>query len=84
MSKYRATIKQWGDITGIIVLDPDGFDRKDRHLMERLFTYDEFMHGCMTSTVQRPRYNPDGDRLLDPPIGLLPFDADLSKKGKLA
>ena len=76
--QYRATIKQWGDITGTIVLDPDGFDRKDPRLMERLFTYQEFQHGCMESTIQRRvTVMNRGDK----PKGVLPFST-ASKENK--
>lgn len=46
------TIPQWGEITGIEVMDPDGFDRTDGHLFERVFTLAEFLKGAMTSTVR--------------------------------
>lgn len=46
----RRTIAEWGAITGRVVLDPDGFNRWDGRLMERLFTREEFEHGCLNST----------------------------------
>lgn len=65
----RATIKDWEVITGIRVLDPDGFNRKDPQLMERLFTYQEFTHGMIQSTVQSPRLDLE---FADKPVGVLP------------
>jgi hypothetical protein len=47
----RLTIAQWGERTGIVVLDPDGFDRTDMELTSRLFTEDEFRRGVWNSTV---------------------------------
>jgi hypothetical protein len=49
VSKY--TIREWEKIKGVKILDPDGFDRKDPNLMERLFTEQEFNEGMMLSTV---------------------------------
>lgn len=49
MSKH--TIKEWSEIKGVVILDPDGFDRKDPDLMERTFTEQEFNEGMVGSTV---------------------------------
>lgn len=47
----KHTIKEWEIITGIEVLDPDGFDRTDQKLYERLFTREEFDKGLLRSTI---------------------------------
>ena len=47
----RQTLKDWCIEKHIIILDPDGFDRKDPKLFERDFTEQEFETGCMRSTV---------------------------------
>ena len=52
--KRRRTIEEWGRLTSIRVLDPDGFDRKDPHLMERTFTRQEFDAGVALSTCVWP------------------------------
>lgn len=51
-TEERKTIKGWEAETGIQILDPDGFDRKDPYLYERLFTYEEFVDGAMYSTIR--------------------------------
>lgn len=49
--KRRHTIPEWEIITGISIIDPDGFDRKDPKLYERLFTREEFDKGLFRSTI---------------------------------
>lgn len=71
--KFRATIRRWEEITGYKILDPDGFDRKDQRLYDRLFTYNEWSQGMMLSTTQHSRNvtvapHPHCDK----PKGLLP------------
>lgn len=50
MEEERKTIAQWGKETGMIVIDPDGFDRTDMQLFERLFTKAEFTEGAIMSS----------------------------------
>lgn len=47
----RKTLNEWAEEDGIVILDPDGFDRKDPQLMTRLFTYDEFQKGLYPCTI---------------------------------
>jgi hypothetical protein len=54
VSEEIHTIKEWGEITGIVVLDPDGFDRGDPKLHERMFTRAGFMRGTELSTCKYP------------------------------
>ena len=49
----RHTIKEWSEITGIIILDPDGFNRKDPNLHSNTYTHGEFIKGAMWSTIKR-------------------------------
>jgi hypothetical protein len=49
-----ATIPQWCEIKGITIKDPDGFNREDEFLMERLFSEAEFDEGVRLSTVIMP------------------------------
>jgi hypothetical protein len=44
------TIEEWGELIELQVRDPDGFNRKDPKLMERVFTLKEFVEGLMFST----------------------------------
>jgi hypothetical protein len=48
------TIKEWADNEGIVVLDPDGFDRTDPELMTRKFSYKDFCKGILRSTICMP------------------------------
>ena len=50
-SELRMTIPGWEKATNIKILDPDGFDRKDRKLYSKLFTRREFLDGAMSSTI---------------------------------
>ena len=46
------TIEEWSQEPGMpVVLDPDGFDREDPRLVDRLFTEEEFLQGASMSTV---------------------------------
>lgn len=49
--EIKHTIREWSEITGVTVLDPDGFDRSDPLLWERVFTLKEFEQGLMQSTI---------------------------------
>jgi len=53
MAKERKTIKQWQEEFGIIIHDPDGFDRSDPDLMNKKFTKEEFEKGAMLSTIEQ-------------------------------
>lgn len=46
------TIKQWDEMSGQHILDPDGFDRTDPFLYERRFSKTEYIKGTMNSTIQ--------------------------------
>jgi hypothetical protein len=48
----KLTIKEWEKYLGVKVIDPDGFDRTDPLLTSRMFTYDEFMKGLLSSTIK--------------------------------
>ena len=48
----KHTIFEWEEITGIKILDPDGFNRKDPKLYSRLFTKEEFEKGVIFSTIE--------------------------------
>lgn len=50
----KKTITEWESIVGIIVLDPDGFDRKNPNLYNELFTLTEFINGLWISTISAP------------------------------
>lgn len=49
-SEPLRTIEEWGAITGLRVVDPDGFDRTDPELWTRRFTEAEFQRGAMMSS----------------------------------
>ena len=51
-SEIKKTIDEWHEVTGIEVLDADGFDRKSPMLFNERFTLTEFMNGVVGSTVQ--------------------------------
>jgi len=55
MSEKCYTIDEWGKLLGFTVLDPDGFDRTDRNLNNRLFTKKEFLQNCGRSTISDVR-----------------------------
>lgn len=46
------TIEEWSQEPGMpVIIDPDGFDRDDPRLYDRLFTEGEFLEGAFRSTV---------------------------------
>lgn len=47
----KKTIKEWEKEFNVTILDPDGFDRSDPNLKERLFYREEFLAGMARSTV---------------------------------
>ena len=44
------TLDAWAALDGIYILDPDGFDRSDPKLRERLFTKQQYINGMLRST----------------------------------
>ena len=50
-AEEKKTIPEWQKETGCIIMDPDGFDRTDSHLYERLMTKKEFIRGLFGSTI---------------------------------
>ena len=54
----KKTLNEWADLENIEILAPDGFDRSDAQLFERLFTKEEFNKGiifCMIKEKARGR-----------------------------
>jgi len=47
----KRTLNEWAAMDGINILDPDGFDRTDPHLFERLFTREEYNQGIVRCTI---------------------------------
>lgn len=48
----------WEQVTGILVVDPDGWDRASGHWRAewgKLMTYEEFRFRCGASTCRYPR-----------------------------
>jgi len=55
MKAETKTLQEWADIDGLIIYDPDGFDRSDPEIMSRKFTRQEYDAGIMLcSIVGRP------------------------------
>jgi hypothetical protein len=54
--EIKKTINEWEKETGITVIDPDGFDRKNPVLYKLTFTKEEFMKGAMWSTCSWPKH----------------------------
>ena len=52
----RRTISQWCRAEGIKMLDPDGFDRKDKYLFQRYFTKAEFDKNTWACTITVKRH----------------------------
>lgn len=50
MGDELKTIEEWEKEFDIKIYDPDGFDRSDPHLYERLFSKQEFIDRSMYST----------------------------------
>ncbi|MDP4225587.1 MAG: hypothetical protein Q8910_04315 [Bacteroidota bacterium] len=46
----KHTIKEWSKYLGVIIMDPDGFDRKDPNLWSNVYTQQEFIEGYNRST----------------------------------
>ena len=55
MKKIKLTPNEWCLLTGIIVFDPDGWDRRGRDKFDedwaKYLTFDEFMNKCSISTT---------------------------------
>lgn len=47
----KLTIEGWEIITGIKILDPDGFNRQDPELYDRKFSLEQFKEGSNSSTI---------------------------------
>ena len=47
----KKTINEWASIDGIIIVDPDGFDRSDLDLFNRLYTRSEYEEGIMLCSI---------------------------------
>jgi len=60
------TLKEWADIDGIEILDPDGFDRSDALLYEKQFTFEEYQKGLIGSTIVPKKY-------IQKPLDNIPF-----------
>jgi len=50
--EIKKTLTQWAEDIGVRILDPDGFDRTQPDLMEKLFTKEEFNAGIGQCTVK--------------------------------
>lgn len=50
---FRLTFNQWNAIQprGVLVLDPDGWDRRDPEFHTKTYTLQEFLSRAMRSTV---------------------------------
>jgi hypothetical protein len=59
---FRKTIRQWEEISGVCILDPDGFDRTDPKLYEREFTWKEFSKGLPFCTLKGANSVVDADK----------------------
>lgn len=45
------TIKEWAELRGIKIIDPDGFDRNDPNLWDKKITEQEFYEKIMLCTI---------------------------------
>lgn len=54
----KKSLREWADIWerehGIVIYDPDGFDRRDPDMWEREYTRDEFVEGLWQCTIVGP------------------------------
>ena len=48
----KKTLNEWADLENIEILAPDGFDRSDAQLFERLFTKEEFNKGIIFCMIK--------------------------------
>jgi hypothetical protein len=51
MNTNKKTLQEWTDELGIIILDPDGFDRFDQKLYEKEMSFEEFTNGILRCTI---------------------------------
>jgi len=65
MKEIKKTIAEWSKDFNVKVLDPDGFDRTDRYLHEKVFTRAEFEHGLAKSTAIMLPFTPEMEALID-------------------
>jgi len=68
METETKTLQEWADIDGLIICDPDGFDRSDPEIMSRKFTRQEYDAGIMlcsiiSKPVDRKQVEKDNDGL---------------------
>jgi hypothetical protein len=54
MKDELKTIQEWADKDGIIVLDPDGFDRTQPDVMTNKISYEEYSKGILFCTIIMP------------------------------
>lgn len=47
----KKTLQEWAKLDAYKIADPDGFDRTDPQLMERLFTKEEYNAGIWRCTL---------------------------------
>lgn len=59
----KKTIQEWAKDIGYVVLDPDGFDRKDPNLMIKKITKEEFDRGFIYCTIMKITNQPKNDRV---------------------
>ncbi len=55
------TIQEWAALDGIVVLDPDGFDRSDPYVLEREVTKAEYLAGIWRCTIMPLPASPKGE-----------------------
>lgn len=49
----KKTLTEWAKLKGYRIIDPDGFDRSDPDLYDRLFSEKEFDDGLPYCTVEQ-------------------------------
>ena len=56
--KLKYNSEQWCKLTGIVVIDPDGWDRKGNFQADwhKSITLDEFLEKCIPSTTSGTRF----------------------------
>lgn len=58
--EVKKTIEEWQKEFGVIIMDPDGFDRSDMKLYERTFTKEDFenrLPACTILFMKNKMYN---------------------------
>jgi len=56
MNEELKTLQEWAELDGLVIVDPDGFDRNDTYLMERKFPRFVYDIGIKKSTVRSIDY----------------------------